>query len=415
MDRLRSDSIGGIIKYIKIGHLTDAEIPLPPLDDQIRIANLLSKVELLSTQRKQNLKQLDELLKSVFLQMFGDPVLNEKGWDMPELKNFGRITTGNTPPRHEPANYDNNFIEWIKTDNIISEAVLVTNSVEYLSELGARKARAVTYGALLVACIAGSIESIGRAALTDRRVTFNQQINAIQPGEDVNPFYLYGLFKLSRSYIQSFATKGMKKIITKGDFEKIKMIKPPIEMQNQFAEIVKKIENIKSIYQYSLADLELLYGAVSQQAFKGELDLSRVPKLSKEQVLEKTMVADCLLTPSEQELVILLPDTDNLVAALQCVEARKSLLMEWLDAYCGQLGSTPFSVQHFMVAAQIRLAELQPDNDFSLSNIDYENIKAWVFDELSNGRLKQALNTTGLDESDKPILGNLIELKAVGQ
>lgn len=80
MDRLRRDAIGGIIKYIKLGNLTGAEIPLPSLDDQKRIAHLLGKVEGLIARRKKHLQQLDDLLKSVFLEMFGDPVRNEKGW-----------------------------------------------------------------------------------------------------------------------------------------------------------------------------------------------------------------------------------------------------------------------------------------------------------------------------------------------
>ncbi len=360
-------------------------------------------MEGLIAQRKQHLQQLDDLLKSVFLKMFGDPVRNEKGWGKPELKAFGKISTGNTPPRNEPANYDGDFIEWIKTDNITGDAVFVTPATEYLSEVGSKKARTVTNGALLVACIAGSVESIGRAALTDRTVSFNQQINAIQPGKDVNPLYLYGLFKLSRAYIQSHATKGMKKILTKGDFEKITMIKPPVEIQNQFAVIVEKVEGIKSRYQKSLTDLEALYGALSQQAFKGELDLSRVPLLGIEPEKEKTVAAEPLQIPAEQSLAIHLPDTDNLLAALESAEARKNLLAVWLEAYRGQLVTTPFSVRHFMAAAQTRLAELHPDNDFELGANDYEHIKAWVFDALAAGTLTQAFDDAG----------NRIELKAV--
>lgn len=390
-------------KTLNSKSLAEIEIPVPPLHDQIRIAHLLGKVEGLIDQRKQHLQQLDDLLKSVFLEMFGDPVRNEKGWDKPELKTFGRISTGSTPPRNEPANYDDDFIEWIKTDNITGEAVFVTPSTEHLSEVGARKARTVTNGALLVACIAGSVESIGRAALTDRRVSFNQQINAIQPGKDVNPLYLYGLFKLSRTYIQSHATKGMKKILTKGDFEKITMIKPPFEIQNQFAVIVEKVEGIKSRYHQSLSDLETLYEALSQQAFKGELDLSRVPMPGIQPEEEKTVAAEPLHTPAEQGLAINLPDTDNLLDALESAEAREVLISQWLEAYRGQLGRTSFSVQHFMAAAQTRLAELHPDNDFALGANDYEHIKAWVFDALAVGTLTQAFDDAG----------NRIELKAV--
>lgn len=388
---------GAIQPAITNGGIEKLQIPLPPVHDQIRIAHLLGKVEGLIAQRKQHLQQLDDLLKSVFLEMFGDPVRNEKGWDKPALTAFGKISTGNTPPRSESANYDGDFIEWIKTDNITGDAVCVTPSTEHLSEIGARKARTVTSGALLVACIAGSVESIGRAALTDRTVSFNQQINAIQPGKDVNPLYLYGLFKLSRSYIQSHATKGMKKILTKGDFEKITMIKPSFEMQNRFAVIFEKVESIKSRYKQSLADLETLYGALSQQAFKGELDLSRVP-------IPAQLVAP--VSPGDQATVpepvvqtvpaIHLPDTGNLLAALENSEARKALIAEWLEAYRQQLGDAPFSVQDFMVAVsdrltewlqtvvedegvtdeqKNRLAEFYPSNDVGLDVNDYEHIK----------------------------------------
>ncbi|HOG44586.1 MAG TPA: restriction endonuclease subunit S, partial [bacterium] len=72
-------------------------------------------------------------------------------------------------------------------------------------------------------------------------------------------------------YIQNQATKGMKKILTKGIFEKIIMIKPPTKLQNQFAEIANKVEVLKAKYQKSLEELENLYGSLSQRAFRGEL------------------------------------------------------------------------------------------------------------------------------------------------
>lgn len=366
-------------------------VPLQPLDDQIRIAHLLGKVEGLIARRKQHLQQIDELLKSAFLETFGDPVRNEKGWDRPELKAFGKISTGNTPPRNDPANYEGDFIEWIKTDNITGDAVFVTPSTEHLSEIGAKKARTLTKGALLVACIAGSVESIGRAALTDRTVSFNQQINAIQPGEDVNPLYLYALFKLSRAYVQSHATKGMKKILTKGEFEKITMIKPTLEVQNQFAAIVEKVESLKSRYQQSLTDLEALYNALSQQAFKGELDLSRVPLPAAPIASEDTMVSVPLPAQTAAP-AINLPDTDLLLPALESRAQLEPLLWRWLEAYRAQLDGAVFSVERFMAVAQARMAELHPDSDFELGADAYEHIKTWVFEALNAGRLSQTLD-----------------------
>lgn len=363
----------------------------PNLDDQIRIAHLLSKVEVLSAQRKQYLQQLDGLLKSVFLEMFGDPVRNEKGWDRPELRNFGRISTGNTPPRKDSSNYSAKHIEWVKTDNIPADSVYVTQAAEYLSDLGAEKARTVTNGALLVACIAGSVESIGRAALANRTVAFNQQINTIQPNGDVNPFYLYALFKISKAFVQSHATKGMKKILTKGNFEKIRMIKPPIELQSHFASIVEKIEGIKTRYQESLVDLEQLYGAVSQKAFKGELDLSRVMLKPTTGNLEIKGYAPSLLvgTIREQRKTIDLPDVENMAEALATIEGRQRILHHWLDTYLTQLKGSAFSVNHFLMAAQARTSELCPEIDVEFGITEYDQLKDWIFTALGNGTLSQ--------------------------
>jgi len=246
------------------------------LSDQIRIATLLNISKELINQRKVSIALLDELLKCTFLKMFGDPVRNEKKWEKKELFNFGDIITGNTPPRSIAENYSDNFIEWIKTDNISDDQLFITKADEFLSKIGAEQGRKVYSGALLVACIAGSIESIGRAALTDRIVAFNQQINAIQPNNDVSSYYLYWLFRIARKYIQNQANKGMKKILTKGKFEKIKMIKPPLNVQTVFTKIAVKIESIKIPYKESLEELENLYGLLSQRVFNGTLDLSKL-------------------------------------------------------------------------------------------------------------------------------------------
>src|SRR3972149_6828192 len=94
IDNLRRMSIGGIIKYIKLNYLSDAKIPLPPLDDQIRIATVLTRAERLIAKRKESIKALDQLLQSTILEMFGDPVRNEKGWEKIRWDNLFNTRTG---------------------------------------------------------------------------------------------------------------------------------------------------------------------------------------------------------------------------------------------------------------------------------------------------------------------------------
>jgi type I restriction enzyme S subunit len=122
----------------------------------------------------------DELLQSAFLDRFGDPLTNKKGLPTAPINELGRVVTGNTPPRANPENYGN-AIEWIKSDNINTPEHFLTPADEYLSEVGKLQGRTVPAGSTLVTCIAGSPSVIGNAALADREVAFNQQINAVVP------------------------------------------------------------------------------------------------------------------------------------------------------------------------------------------------------------------------------------------
>ena len=107
------------------------------------------------------------------------------------------------------------------------------------------------------------------------------------------------------------------------------------------------------------------------------------------------------ITPQVTEL----PETDLLLPALQDRTQLVPLLRFWLEAYRTQLGSATFSLERFIAAAQTRLAERHPDNDFELRASEYEIIKAWVFEALAAGALTQAFDDDG----------NRIELKAVAE
>jgi type I restriction enzyme S subunit len=194
--------------------------------------------------------------------------------------------------------------------------------------------------------------------------------------------------------------------------EQMLLLIPPIGQQLEFEKVKKRIQNLTSRYQQSLSDLEVLYDALSQQAFKGELDLSRVPMPGIKPEEEKAVATKPLHAHAEQSIAINLPDTENVLDALENAEAREILIAQWLEAYRGQLGNTPFSVQRFMTVAQTRLGELYPETDFELGANDYEHIKTWVFEALADGRLQQSRDITGHDESGEPIFGNLIEIKS---
>lgn len=270
VDKLREQSIGGVIKYIKLGHLTEAIIPLPIIEKQTYIVKLLDKAKTLINKRKSQIDGLDNLIQSIFYDMFGEPIKNYKNYNKYKLSQFGNIITGNTPPRNDSTNYGN-YIEWIKSDNINTPFDYLTESEEYLSKIGLKKARYVENGAILMTCIAGSISCIGNVSIANRTVSFNQQINAIQPYEDVDTYFLYNLLKFCKTYIQKSSTNSMKGMLSKGNLSDLEFIKPDIEEQKQFSYYYEIITKYKDMINVSLNELELLNKSLMQRTFNRTL------------------------------------------------------------------------------------------------------------------------------------------------
>jgi len=253
------------------GNLKNLNILLPPLEEQKKLAAILDAADAYRQKTKALIDKYDQLTQSLFLDMFGDPVTNPMGWQRLQLKEFGKIITGNTPSKKHPEYYDQSFIEWIKTDNIVDGVKYITPSKSHLSQNGLKHGRLVKAGSVLIACIAGSLKSIGRAALTDRTVAFNQQINAVEPNNTVNSNFLYYLIRVNMEYIQSFASSSMKKMISKGVLKEIVFYLPPLELQIQFAERLAQIEKQKHQAEEALVKAEELFNSLLQNAFKGEL------------------------------------------------------------------------------------------------------------------------------------------------
>ena len=250
---------------LAVSKLETLSIEIPNISEQNKIAQTLYKVEQLVNFRKQQLAKLDELVKARFVEMFGDPVSNPFNWLTAELGNRCEIITGNTPSRAEPENYGT-FIEWIKSDNINTPSIFLTEAQERLSEIGFQKCRFVESGSLLMTCIAGSLNCIGNVAVANRRVAFNQQINAITPTHD-NVLYLYWLMILSKPTIHRTINMALKGILSKSQLSLIKFPFPPLPLQNQFAAFVERVDQQKQTVQQSLEKLELMKKALMQEYF----------------------------------------------------------------------------------------------------------------------------------------------------
>lgn len=243
---------------VSLEDIKSLRIPVPSLDDQLRVVEDLNCLNDMLSLKKKQLNEFNNLAQSLFYDMFGDPMLNDKNWNKKKLADLGKVTTGNTPSRRIDEYYNKDYMEWIKTDNIQKDALYPSKAKEYLSEVGVEKGRFVEEGSLLVSCIAGSLSSIGNVCITDRTVAFNQQINAITPNQSVLPIFLYYLIRYSGEYIRDNSSTGMKHILTKAKFESLSFPVPTLKLQQQFEDKIKEIEIQKDLVQQSIAEMQRL-------------------------------------------------------------------------------------------------------------------------------------------------------------
>ncbi len=261
---------GATFKELSRSVISKVAFPLPPLPEQRRIAAILDKADALREKRRQAIAKLDELLKSVFIEMFGDPVTNPKGLPTKPIKEFGKVTTGNTPSRSDSEFYGAK-IEWIKSDNINTPYHVLTAAEEWLSEKGQAVGRTVPAGSILVTCIAGSRDCIGNVALADREVAFNQQINAITPNRNTNPHFLYTQILLAKRLIQRASTDSMKGMVSKSAFSEIELLSPPEQDQEKFGLWFERFHATFKNLHKALKIQENLFTSLQQRAFSGEL------------------------------------------------------------------------------------------------------------------------------------------------
>lgn len=389
------------------------EIPFPSLDDQIRIAHLLSKVEGLIAQRKQHLQQLDALLKSVFLEMFGDPVRNEKGW---EEKTIGDLIDEVKYGTSSPAK--GGQYKYLRMNNITQGGYWDLTDLKYIDVDEKDFEKYCLRKGDLVFNRTNSKELVGKTAVYERdeSVIIAGYLIRVRVNQHNNPWFIWGhlnskygktrLFNLCRNIV------GMANINAK-ELQAIPILKPPLPLQTKFATIVEKVEVIKVNYKKSLADLEKLYCALSQKSFKGELDLSRIvlPTKDTESTKEKEWTTS-VANEAEPPPTIELP-APNDRTSLSSLEGRKGVIEQWLDSYLGQLGNSVFSSETFMKAAQQRLWELMEDGDPELPDLgvaEYDQLKTWVFEQVGSGKLKQTKNIISINGKRK--FGNKVILRA---
>ena len=250
------------VPALRKSELECLSVPLPPLPEQRRIAEILDKADALRGKRRAALAQLDTLTQSIFLDMFGDPATNPKGWPAEALRSLGRVTTGGTPPSAKEGMFDG-AIPFITPGDLESDQPIKRT----VTDAGAEASRTVDAGATLVCCI-GTIGKIGKATV---RSAFNQQINAVEWGERMDAEYGCAVMRFFKPTIIAWGSSTTLPILKKSSFERIEIPVPPVTDQQEFALRIERVERVRATHRVALSTSNELFSALQVMAFRGDL------------------------------------------------------------------------------------------------------------------------------------------------
>lgn len=268
------------VKHISSKQIKKIKFPFPSLQDQIRIANILSKAEALISQRKESLRLLDEFLKSTFLEMFGDPF---RGKNLTQLGKHLKLQQGYA---FKSVDFIDAGIPVIKIGTV-NKGYFDLRTLSYLGDdfRNGYDAYRIRQGDLLIS-LTGTVgkDDYANTCFVPNIFDFyllNQRVAKLIPDEKflLKPYvdFLFKYPDFKRKLIKS--NRGVRQAnLGNNDIYSIAVSIPAIKLQTQFAHIVEKTEALKAHYQTSLQELENLYGSLSQQAFSSAEALAQAGK-----------------------------------------------------------------------------------------------------------------------------------------
>jgi type I restriction enzyme S subunit len=280
---LKRRAVGGILKNLSATIVKNFDIPLPSIDDQKTIGVVLSHCEELINKRNQSIDLMEKVLRSTFSKMFGDPSRNPKNWRLKifdeHIEYIGDIGSNGSNARiskNLKMHDEENYALMVRTTNLKSNDF--SKKVKYFTkETYEFFSKSKIYGGEIIMNKIGSAGEFWIMPSLNRPVSLglNQLVIRLK---NINEIYLYHYFTTNygKQLIQSKVKGAVTKSITKGAVKALPLLYPPIELQNEFEQLVIKIEEIKAKYKKSKIELENLFGSISQKAFRGELDLSKI-------------------------------------------------------------------------------------------------------------------------------------------
>ena len=268
LETLRSQSIGGVIKYIKLGNLTEADIFIPSIERQREIVQILRKSRELISLRKQQLAKLDELVKARFVEMFGTFPANPFRWSIGKIQDVvSDVRYGSSRPAVEGGKYP-----YLRMNNITYSGELDLRDTKRIDIPDSELDKCTVRRGDVLFNRTNSKELVGKTCVynRDELMVLAGFVIRVRINERIRPEVLSAFLNMDfskRMLIGMCKTAIGQANINAKELQNIDLYIPPIELQDQFVTLKNKIDQQKQTVQQSLEKLELMKKALMQEYF----------------------------------------------------------------------------------------------------------------------------------------------------
>lgn len=271
-------TVGGISRRI----IDKVKVPVPPLPEQKRIAAILDKADVLRQKRKQSLKLLDEFIRAVFLDMFGDPMLNRKEWP---VYTVGQFLDQKILLIHKDGNFGSQYprahefgesgVPFLTAKAVSDAGSIVASEVSFLDE---DKANTLPFGWIEDGdVLLAHNATVGRVGLYRgqfRRALIGTSLTCYRPNPNaINSAFLFALLRshLFQSQLATSMGQTTRNQVPITAQRQMKLVLPPLEKQIQFDGVMKNVDKIREHNELAIESQEELFNSLVQRAFRGEL------------------------------------------------------------------------------------------------------------------------------------------------
>lgn len=263
--KFKSMAVGGVVNNLNSEMVRKVDVPVPTKVEQSEIADLLGKMSNVINLRKQESQHLDDLIKARFVELFGNPVLNEKGWDIVELN---EVCDGIGDGLHGTPEYDDNGgFPFINGNNLVEGVIKITPATKMVNEETYNKHYIeITDNAILLS-INGTLGKL--AFYNGEQVMLGKSACYCNLKPEISKEFVYGVMKTEAftKFLESNATASTIKNVGLKAIRGFRLILPPNELQNQFVEFKKQVDKSKVVVKKSLEETEKLFNSLMQKYF----------------------------------------------------------------------------------------------------------------------------------------------------